>query len=75
MHDVHATTVATGLPTLSAHIIVEDKCFHDGHAADMLFAVRECVAKHFDVSIKHSTFQIETMRVSESEEEEQHDHM
>lgn len=75
VHDVHATTVATGLPTLSAHIIVEDECFHDGHAVDMLFAVRECVAKHFDVSIKHSTFQIETMRVSESEEEEQHDHM
>lgn len=75
VHDVHATTVATGLPTLSAHIIVEDECFHDGHAVDMLFAVRKCVAEHFDVSIKHSTFQIENMRVSESEEEEQHDHM
>lgn len=75
VHDVHATTVATGLPTLSAHIIVEDKCFHDGHAADMLIAVRECVAKHFDVSIQHSTFQIETMSVSESEEEGQHSHM
>lgn len=75
VHDVHATTVATGLPTLSAHIIVEDECFHDGHAADMLIAVRECVAKHFDVSIQHSTFQIETMSVSESEEQGQHSHM
>lgn len=73
VHDVHATTVATGLPTLSAHIIVEDECFHDGHAVDMLMSVRECVAQHFDVSIKHSTFQIETARVAESEEE-QHAH-
>lgn len=73
VHDVHATTVATGLPTLSAHIIVEDECFHDGHAVDMLMAVRECVAEHFDVSITHSTFQIETARVAESEEE-QHNH-
>lgn len=73
VHDLHASTVATGLPTLSAHIIVEDECFHDGHAVDMLMAVRECVAEHFDVSIKHSTFQIETLRVSQSEEE-QHSH-
>lgn len=74
VHDLHASTVATGLPTLSAHIIVEDECFHDGHAVDMLMAVRECVAKHFDVSITHSTFQIETLRVSQSEEE-QHQHI
>lgn len=71
VHDVHAITVATGLPTLSAHIIVEDECFHDGHAVDMLMAVRECVAEHFDVSITHSTFQIETLRVSQSEAEQQ----
>lgn len=70
VHDVHASTVATGLPTLSAHIVVEEECFHDGHAVDMLVAVRRCVAEHFDVSIEHSTFQIETARIVDSESEQ-----
>lgn len=70
VHDVHASTVATGLPTLSAHIVVEEGCFHDGHAVDMLVAVRKCVAEHFPVSIEHSTFQIETARIVDSESEQ-----
>lgn len=67
VHDLHASTVATGLPTITAHIVVEDECFTDGHAAEMLHAVRACVVEHFEVSINHSTFQIETERVSEGE--------
>lgn len=69
VHDLHASTVATGLPTLSAHVVVEDGCFHDGHAAQMLRQVRECVAEHFEVSVQHSTFQIETQDVSDDEAE------
>ena len=67
VHDLHASTVATGLPTLTAHVVVEDECFTDGHAAEMLRHVKECVAAHFDVSIHHSTFQIETESISEDE--------
>lgn len=67
VHDLHASTIATGLPTLSAHVVVRDECFHDGHAAEMLQQVRQCVAEHFDVSIHHSTFQIETEDISDSE--------
>lgn len=69
VHDLHASTVATGLPTLSAHVVVDDECFRDGHAAQMLVDVKECVAEHFDVSIHHSTFQLETESISESEPE------
>ncbi|MCA0252288.1 MAG: cation diffusion facilitator family transporter [Actinobacteria bacterium] len=67
VHDLHASTVATGLPTLTAHVVVADECFTDGHAAEMLRDVRECVAEHFEVSIHHSTFQIETEHVADHE--------
>lgn len=67
VHDLHASTVATGLPTLTAHVVVDDRCFTDGHAAEMLHEVRECVAEHFQVSVHHSTFQIETEAIAQHE--------
>lgn len=60
VHDLHASTVATGLPTLSAHVVLDEDCFRDGHAPEILDTVRECVAEHFDISIEHATFQLET---------------
>jgi len=57
VHDVHATLVATGLPVLTAHVVVDDGCFLDGHAPRLLDALQSCLAGHFDV--EHSTFQIE----------------
>ncbi len=67
VHDLHASTVATGLPTMTAHVVVDDQCFTDGHAAAMLQEVKECVAEHFEVSIHHSTFQIETEHIATHE--------
>jgi Co/Zn/Cd efflux system component len=32
VHDLHASTVATSMPVLTAHIVVDDTCFRDGHA-------------------------------------------
>lgn len=57
VHDLHASTVATGLPVLTAHVVVADSCFHDGHAQGILAEVRACVAEHFEVA--HTTFQLE----------------
>jgi cobalt-zinc-cadmium efflux system protein len=57
VHDLHASTVATGLPVVSAHVVVDDACFHDGHLTRMLDELQECLAGHFDV--EHSTFQFE----------------
>lgn len=62
VHDLHASQIATGLPILSAHVVVDDECFHDGHAPEMLDALQSCVAGHFAVSIEHSTFQLEPER-------------
>ncbi|MEO5833710.1 MAG: cation diffusion facilitator family transporter [Nakamurella sp.] len=59
VHDLHASQVATGLPVLTAHIVVDDSCFNDGHLPQMLDRLQACVAEHFPVSVEHSTFQLE----------------
>lgn len=59
VHDLHVTQIATGLPVLTAHVVVDDGCFQDGHAPQMLDQLQKCVAGHFDISIEHSTFQLE----------------
>jgi cobalt-zinc-cadmium efflux system protein len=62
VHDLHATQVASGLPVLTAHIVLDDSCFLDGHAPQILDILQDCVADHFDVAIDHSTFQLESAR-------------
>jgi len=57
IHDVHATLVATGLPQLSAHVVVDTGCFRDGHAGRILDELQDCVRDHFGV--EHTTFQVE----------------
>lgn len=59
VHDLHATQIATGLPVLSAHVVLDDSCFSDGHAPQMLAQLQACVAEHFNVSVEHSTLQFE----------------
>lgn len=57
VHDLHAWTVTSGSPTLSAHVVIEDRCFDTGHAPQILDALQACLAGHFDVA--HATFQLE----------------
>jgi cobalt-zinc-cadmium efflux system protein len=57
VHDLHAWTVTSGLPALSAHVVIDDSCFNDGHAPRLLDQLQACLAGHFDV--EHSTFQLE----------------
>ncbi|MGH7753627.1 MAG: cation diffusion facilitator family transporter, partial [Gemmatimonadales bacterium] len=59
VHDLHASLVASGTPVLSAHVTVQDECMRDGHAASILADLQRCVAEDFDISVEHSTFQIE----------------
>jgi cobalt-zinc-cadmium efflux system protein len=65
IHDLHASRVASDLPVLTAHIVVEDACFHDGHLPALLDDLQACLADHFDVA--HSTFQFEPARHSAHE--------
>jgi cobalt-zinc-cadmium efflux system protein len=57
VHDLHASQVATGLPVVTAHVVVDDSCFHDGHLGPMLDEVQHALDTGFDV--EHSTIQFE----------------
>ena len=57
VHDLHAWTLTSELPALSAHVVITDACLADGSAARLLDHLQHCLANHFDV--EHSTFQLE----------------
>ena len=59
VHDLHAWTVSSGLPVLTAHVVVRDQCLLDVHTARILDRLQACVAEHFPVPVRHSTFQLE----------------
>jgi cobalt-zinc-cadmium efflux system protein len=67
VHDLHASQIATGLPVLTAHVVVDDSCFSDGRLPVLLDVLQRCVADHFPVSIEHSTFQFEPVRHQDHE--------
>ena len=53
VHDLHAWTITSGMPVLSAHIVVADPS-SSGQVLDRLC---ECLRGHFDID--HSTIQVE----------------
>ena len=57
VHDLHASAVSSDLPVLTAHVVVDDSCFSDGHLPRLLDQMQQCLVGHFD--IEHSTFQFE----------------
>lgn len=59
VHDLHASQITPGLPVLTAHVVIDDSCFTDGHAPQMLDQLQACVGGHFPVAVEHSTFQLE----------------
>jgi cobalt-zinc-cadmium efflux system protein len=59
VHDLHASQIASGLPVLTAHVVVDAACCHDGHVPQVLDQLQDCVASHFPVAVEHSTFQLE----------------
>lgn len=67
VHDLHASLVATGVPVLTAHVVVENSSFHDGSAPRILDALQACAAEHFPVSVEHATFQLEPAGHTEHE--------
>ena len=58
VHDLHASTVSTGLPILMAHVVVENGLTMEDGAA-ILKQLQDCLREHFPVSVPHTTFQLE----------------
>jgi len=57
VHDLHAWTITSGLPVLSAHVVVSGAALEAGHGGRVLDALCACLGDHFDVD--HCTFQLE----------------
>ncbi|PRX97227.1 cation diffusion facilitator family transporter [Allonocardiopsis opalescens] len=66
VHDLHAWTITSGVPVLSAHVVVDDDRL--GHCTHMLDRLRDCLATDFDV--EHSTLQLEPADHSRHESEQ-----
>jgi cobalt-zinc-cadmium efflux system protein len=67
VHDLHAWTVTSGEPTMSAHVVVADHCFGTGHAPMILDQLQDCLGACFGV--RHSTFQLEPVSHAAHEHE------
>ena len=70
VHELHASVVASGLPVLSAHVVIGEECFRDGHAPAILSQLKECISHHFEID--HSTIELEPPGF-ESVDPQQHD--
>lgn len=57
IHDLHAWTITSGVPVLTAHVVVSDDVATSQGYCAVLDRVQECLSGHFDV--EHSTLQIE----------------
>lgn len=57
VHDLHAWTITSGMPVLSAHVVVDDDRIPQCGGGEMLDQLGACLSHHFDV--EHCTFQLE----------------
>ncbi|MEE6273459.1 cation diffusion facilitator family transporter [Georgenia sp. MJ206] len=57
VHDFHAWTITSGVPVVSAHVVVEDSVLAPERFCEVLDALQGCLRGHFDVT--HSTLQLE----------------
>lgn len=57
VHELHAWTITSGVPVLSAHVVVDDEVFASGGTGPLLDRLTECLGGCFEVD--HCTFQLE----------------
>jgi cobalt-zinc-cadmium efflux system protein len=57
VHDLHVWTITSGVPALSAHVVVNDEYLDGGQSEIALAALSVCLGEHF--ATEHCTFQLE----------------
>ncbi|MFH7322353.1 cation diffusion facilitator family transporter [Aeromicrobium sp. JJY06] len=57
VHDLHVWTITSGMPVMSAHVVVDESVVDMDDAHHVLDHLCTCLSHHFDVA--HSTFQLE----------------
>ncbi|MEU5000072.1 cation diffusion facilitator family transporter [Streptomyces sp. NPDC021622] len=65
VHDLHAWTITSGMPVLSAHVVVSSETLNAIGHEKMLHELQGCLGDHFDV--EHCTFQLEPVGHAEHE--------
>ncbi|MGW5777901.1 cation diffusion facilitator family transporter [Streptomyces sp. NPDC003863] len=65
VHDLHAWTITSGMPVLSAHVVVDQDALDSVGHEKMLHDLQGCLGSHFDV--EHCTFQLEPAGHAEHE--------
>ncbi|MFH0515970.1 cation diffusion facilitator family transporter [Streptomyces sp. M41] len=65
VHDLHAWTITSGMPVLSAHVVVSTDALNAIGHEKMLHELQGCLGDHFDV--EHCTFQLEPSGHAEHE--------
>ncbi|MFI5668438.1 cation diffusion facilitator family transporter [Streptomyces sp. NPDC051704] len=65
VHDLHAWTVTSGMPVLTAHVVVAAETLRGEDHGKLLARLQACVGEHFDVT--HSTLQLEPEGHTEDE--------
>lgn len=70
VHDLHAWTITSGMPALSAHVTLSDEALAVRGVGEVLDELTGCVAEHFGVD--HATFQVEPASHRDHEHDTQH---
>ncbi|MFB7270986.1 cation diffusion facilitator family transporter [Streptomyces sp. NPDC056244] len=65
VHDLHIWTITSGMPVLSAHVVVDQDALDAVGHEKMLHDLQGCLGHHFDV--EHCTFQLEPRGHAEHE--------
>ncbi len=69
-HDLHVWTLTSGMPVLSVHVVVDEAVLADNSGGQVLDALGDCLAHHFDV--EHCTFQLEPAGHADHEHAQHH---
>ncbi|MER5631868.1 cation diffusion facilitator family transporter [Streptomyces nitrosporeus] len=65
VHDLHAWTITSGMPVLSAHVVVHQEMLDSIGHEKLLHELQGCLGDHF--AVEHCTFQLEPSGHAEHE--------
>ncbi|MFI9237679.1 cation diffusion facilitator family transporter [Streptomyces cinnamoneus] len=65
LHDLHVWTITSGMPVLSAHVVVDPAALDSAGHGKILHDLQGCLGEHF--AVEHCTFQLEPSGHAEHE--------
>lgn len=66
VHDLHVSTIQTGIIALTAHLSVDEE-MDVAKRNKLLHELEACTAEHFPLAINHTTFQFDSVRHQDHE--------